>query len=99
MLTSGSRASSPDTASATSSARPPTALSIGARIFVSRLAAGPEQLDEQRLRALVERALPWIEAEDVPLEVGLLLLEKVVLALLADEPVAPRRHLSLVPRG
>ena len=95
MLTSGSRASSPDT----TPARPPTPLSIGARIFVSRLAAGPEQLDEQRLSALVERALPWIEAEDVPLEVGLLLMEKVVLALLDDEPVAPRRHLSLVPRG
>lgn len=97
MLTSGSRASSPDTSSATASARPPTALSIGARIFVSRLASGPEQLDEQRLTALVERALPWIEAEDVPLDIGLLLMEKVVLALL-DEPGGPRRHLSLVPR-
>lgn len=103
MLTSGSRASSPDTSSTSPStspsSSPPTALSVGARIFVSRLAAGPEQLDEQRLSALVERALPWIEAEDVPLEVGLALLERVVLALLDDEPVTPRRHLRLVPRG
>lgn len=86
-----SLASSPDTAV------PVSSLQVGAHLFVARLSEGPEPLDRERLDELVERALPCIEAEDMPLEVGLLLLEKVVLALLGSEPPAPRRHLSLVP--
>lgn len=95
-----SRASSPDSA-------PISALQVGAHLFARRLSAGPEGLDLDRLDEVVERALPWIEAEDLPLELGLVLLENVVLALLAEqpaerrseEPAEQRRHLSLVPRA
>ncbi len=93
----GSRASPP-----TGNLASVSALRVGARILESRLAARPEQIDRQRLRALVERALPWIEAEEVPLAVGLVLLERLVLALLDEDEVvgaavAPR-HLRLVPQ-
>lgn len=95
-----SRASSPDSASV-------SALQVGAHLFARRLSAGPERLDLDRLDEVVERALPWIEAEDLPLELGLVLLESVVLALLAEQPAERRseqpaerrRHLSLVPRA
>lgn len=93
MQLDGSWASPPD-----DTALPVSALELGMGVFVARLASGPEMLDRRRLDEIGERALPWIEAEDVPLEVGLLLLERVVLALLAEEPTVPEVPVEPAPR-
>lgn len=94
-----SQASSPDSTGQPSHL---SALHVGARVIVTRLAGAPGGPQRQRLDELVERTLPCIEAEGVPLEAGLFLLENVVLALLAEDPALtgppPRRHLSLVPQ-